>query len=71
MLISNKLYNFISLYQSSSKPTDIFDRFADNLEFTVNEVANHNSFLILVLGDFNIKSENCYKHEKRHTKELK
>ena len=68
VLIANKLCNFISLYRSPSKPTGISYRFADNLELTLDEVDNHNPFLIVVLGDFNIKSENWYK---RHTKELK
>ena len=27
-------------------------------------MTNHNPFLIVVLGDFNAKSESCYKHEK-------
>ena len=64
VLIRNKLCNFISLCQSPSQPTDIFDQFADNLELTLDEVANHNPFLIVVLGDFNAKSENRYKHDK-------
>ena len=64
VLIANKLCNFISLYRSPSQPTDIFDKFADNLELTLDEVANHNPFHIAVLGDFNIKSENWYKHNK-------
>ena len=63
VLIANKLRNFISLYRSLSQPTNIFDQFADNLELTLDEVADHNPFLIdllliVILGDFNIKSEN-------------
>ena len=27
-------------------------------------MANHNSFLIVVLGDFNVKSKKWYKHDK-------
>ena len=48
---------FIFLYPSSSQPTDIFDQFADDLELTLDEVANHNPFLTVILGDFNVKSE--------------
>ena len=44
VLIANKLCNFISLYRSPSQPTDIFDQFADNLELTLDEVANHTLF---------------------------
>ena len=71
ILIANKLCNFISLYRSPSQPTDIFDQFADSLELTLDEVANHNSFLIFVLGDFNVKLENWYKHAKMSYKGAK
>ena len=71
VLIGNKLCNFISLYRSRSQPIDIFDQFADNLELTLDEVANHNPFLIIVSGDFNVKSENWYKHDKRSYKAAK
>ena len=64
VLIANKLCNFISLYRSPSQPTDVFDQFANNLELTLDEVANLNTFLIIVLDDFNVKSENWYKHDK-------
>ena len=49
VLIANKLCNFFSLYRSPSQPTNIFDQFADNLELTLDELANHNPFLIVVL----------------------
>ena len=58
VLIGNKLCNLISLYRLPSQLTDVFDQFADNLELTIDEVANSNPFLIVVLGDFNVKSEN-------------
>ena len=64
VLIANKLCNFISLYWSPSQATDIFDQFVDNLELTLDEVPNHNPFLIVVFGDFNVKSENWYKYDK-------
>ena len=46
--VRNKLSHFISLYQSPSQTTDLFEHFADNLEFTLDKVAGHNSFLIVV-----------------------
>ena len=58
VLISKKLCNFISLYQSPSRSNHVFDQFSDNLELTLDEVADRNPFLIVVLGDFNLKSEN-------------
>ena len=67
VLIKNKLSNFISFYWPPSQPADQFE---DNLELRSDEVGDHNSFLIDFLGDFHVKSENWYKHEKPHTKEL-
>ena len=64
VLIANKLSNFISLYQSPSQTTDIFDQFSDNVQLSLDEVANHNPFLTVVLGNFNVKLENWYKHDK-------
>ena len=64
VLIANKICNFISFYRSPSQPTDIFDQFIDNLELTLDEMAKHNPFLIVALRDFNVKSENWYKHDK-------
>ena len=49
----------------------MFDQFTDNLELTLDEVANHNPFLIVVLGGFNVKSENLYKHDKTSYKGAK
>ena len=63
-LIANKLCNFISLYRSPSQPIDIFDHLTDNLELTPDEVANHKPFLIVALGDFNVKPENWFEHDK-------
>ena len=46
------------IYRSPSQPTNIFDQFANILELALDEVPNHNPFLIVVLGDLNVKSEN-------------
>ena len=58
VLIENNLCNFISVYRSPSQPTDSFDEIVDSLELTLDEVAYHKPFLIPVLGNFNVKSEN-------------
>ena len=71
VLIADKPCNFISSYRSSSQPTDIFDEFTDNIELPLDEVANHNLFLVVVLGDFNVKSENWYKQDKTSYKGAK
>ena len=71
VLIANKLCNFISLYRSLSQPTDIYDQFADILELTFDEVANHNPFPIVALGTFIAKSENWCKHDQTLYEEAK
>ena len=50
-----KLFNFLCLYISPSQTRDIFERFADNFELTLNKVINKNPILIVVLGDLNAK----------------
>ena len=64
ILIGGKLCNFISLYQSPSQSSDSFEKFADNLQLSLDKLSNQNQFLMVVPGDFNIKSSNWYKHDK-------
>ena len=71
VLIENKLCNFIFLYRSLSQPTETFDQFAENLELILDEVANHNSFLIVALDDFNVKSQNWCKHDETSYERVK
>ena len=59
-----KICNFISLYRSPSQSHDVFETFADNLDLNLNTTANKNPFMIVILGDFNAKSSNWYKHNK-------
>ena len=59
-----KICNFISLYRSSSQSSDTFEDFADNLELNLDKIANKSPYLLVVLGDFNAKSSNWYKHDK-------
>ena len=58
-----KLCNFISLYLSPSQSLDVFEKFADNFELNLDKVTNRNPYLIFILGDFNAKSSNWYKHD--------
>ena len=46
------------LYQSSNQSHDEFSLFIKNLEFDLNKATTYNSFLVIVLGDFNAKSWN-------------
>ena len=64
ILIGGKSCNFISLYRSPSQSSDSFEEFADNLQLSLDKISNQNPFLTVVLGDFNTKSSNWYKHDK-------
>ena len=63
ILIGGKSCNFISLYRSPSQSSDSFEEFADNLQLLLDKNSNQNPFLTVVLGDFNTKSSNWYKHD--------
>ena len=64
ILIGGKSCNFISLYRSPSQSSDSFEEFADNLQLSLDETSNQNPFVTVVLGYFNTKSSNWYKHDK-------
>ena len=59
-----KICNFISLYRSPSQSSDTFEDFADNLELNLDKISNKSPYLLVVLGDFDVKSSNWYKHDK-------
>ena len=61
---AGKVCNFISIYWSPSQSHDIFETFAGNLELNLDMTANKRPYLIVILGDFNAKSSNWYKHDK-------
>ena len=58
-----KLCNFISLYRSPSQSPNVFEKFAGDFELNLDKITNKNPYLIVILGDFNAKSFNCYKHD--------
>ena len=57
LLINDKLCSFVSLYRSPSQTNDQFEEFIKNLELNLEYVSNKNPFLIVLIGDFNAKSE--------------
>ena len=63
-LFRGKIYNFISLYRSPSQSFELFKDFADNLELNLDKIANKSPYLIVVIGDFNVKSSNWCKYNK-------
>ena len=58
--IADKICNFISLYKSPSQSKDGFEPFADNLELNLDSIVHRNTYLIVVLGDFNAQSKGRY-----------
>ena len=64
MKISEKLSNFIVLYCSPSQSQDDFETFLKNFELNLGIVLANNSFLTVVLGDFNVKSNVWCKSDK-------
>ena len=62
--LAGKVCNFIFLYRSPSQSHDIFETFAYNLELNLDTITSKNPYLIVILGDFNAKSSNWYKHNK-------
>ena len=63
-MFAGKICISLSLYFSLSQLPDNFETFADNLELNLGAIANKNAYLIAILGDFNAKLSNWYKHDK-------
>ena len=64
MSFRGKLCNFLSLYRSTSQLPDTLECFADNFELNLDKITNKSSYLIVVLGNFYVKSSKLYKHVK-------
>ena len=58
--IADKICNFISLYRSPSQSKYEFESFTDKLELNLDSVVHRNSYLIVVLGDFNVQTKGWY-----------
>ena len=55
---------FISLYRSPSQIQDEFEKFSENLERNLDRLFQNKPFLVVFIGDFNVKSSNWYYHGK-------
>ena len=53
--IGNKFCKIVSLYRSPNQSQDEFETFTNNLELILDKIFETNSFLVIVLGDFNRK----------------
>ena len=64
MKIGDKLCNFISLHRSPSQSQDEFENFFESLEGNLDRLFQNNPFLVVVIGDFNVKSSKWYYDDK-------
>ena len=62
--IGGKLCRFVSLYRSPSQSQGDFEAFGDNFELNLDTATANNTFLTVVLGDFNAKSNLGFKGDK-------
>ena len=65
--VGDKTCNLDSLYRSPSQAKDVFEYFIQNLELKLKHIANisasKSTFLILVLGDFNLRMLGWYQND--------
>ena len=57
-------YVTLCLYRSPSQNMEEFDTFVKNLELNLELIFSKNPYLTVVIGDFNVKSQNWYKGNK-------
>ena len=62
--IGNKLCYIIALYRSLSQSQCEFEKFSEKLELNLDSLVQNNPFLLVLIGDFNMKSKNWYKNDK-------
>ena len=56
--IGDKTFIFFVLYRSPSQSQDVFESFCKNFERTLDNLAQNHPFLLVAIGDFNVKSTN-------------
>ena len=64
MKIGDKVCNFISLYRSPSQTLDDFGTFSKIFELNLEKIVHSNPFLVVVIGDFNVKSSKWHCQDK-------
>ena len=55
-----KNFKFLSLYRSPSQNRDEFEKFLENLELSIDHMGDENRYMMVLLGDFNAKSNSSY-----------
>ena len=62
--LGDKICNFIVLDRSISQSTDKLESFLKNAELTLDRVMQNTPYMMVLLGYFNVKCTNWYKHDK-------
>ena len=62
--LGNKIYSFVVLYRFPCQSSDEFESFSKNLELTPDRIMQNTPYMMVLLGDFNAKYTNWYKHDK-------
>ena len=60
--LGDKICSFVVLYRSPSQSSD--QSLSKNLELTLDRVMKNTPYMMVLLGDFNAKCTNWYKHDK-------
>ena len=63
LMVGDKPSNFIALYRSPSQSQDQFESFKENLGLNLESAVQNNPFLVVLLGDFNAKSNNWWNND--------
>ena len=63
--------NLICLHRSPSQNMEEFETFVKNLELNLELSFTKNPYLTVVIGDFNVKSQNWYKSDNATASETK
>ena len=62
--VGDQFCSFIYLHRPPSQTQDEFENFSENLERNLDRFFQNNSFLVVVIWDFNVRSSNWYYHKK-------
>ena len=66
--LGDKICSFVVLCRSPTQSSDEFESFSKNLELTFDLVMKNTPYMMVLLGDFNAKCTNWYKHDKANFK---
>ena len=58
-----KTCKFLSLYRSSTQNRDEFEKFSENLELSIDHMADKNPYMMIILADFNAKLNSLYAND--------